>query len=122
MSPRFLLDENQRGPLWDALERHNEHASAPIDAMLLGEVGTPPLGAIDSNVLVWCEAAGRVLVSNDKRTLPGHLADHLALGHHSPGVFLIRPGQSIRAVVEFLALACAASDAAEWGDAVTYIP
>lgn len=122
MTPRFLLDENQRGPLWDAIERHNEHSSTPIDAMRVGDEGTPPLGAIDPGLLAWCEAAGRILVSVDKQTLPKHLADHLALGLHSPGVFLIRPGQSVRAVVDFLTLATAVSDAGEWRDAITYIP
>jgi hypothetical protein len=61
-------------------------------------------------------------VSEDKSTLPVHLASHLAAGHHSPGVFLIRPGHSVRSIVEFLALATQASDASEWRDAVTYIP
>jgi hypothetical protein len=122
MSPRFLLDENLRGPLWDAIERHNEYSSTPVDAIRLGDDGTPPLGTLDPDLLVWCEAAGRILLSLDKQTLPEHLADHLALGLHSPGVFLIRPGKSIRVAVEFLALASAASDAAEWRDSIRYIP
>jgi hypothetical protein len=122
MSPQFLLDENLRGPLWDAIDRHNQLRNVRIDALRLGDEGTPPLGSIDPDILIWCAAAGRILVSVDKQTLPGHLADHLAAGLHSPGLFLIRPEQSIRAVVQFLALASVASDAAEWRDAFTYIP
>ncbi len=122
MSPRFLLDENLRGPLWDAIERHKLQVSEPIDVLRVGDETAPTLGILDPDLLIWCEGAGRILVSVDKRTLPGHFAEHLAVGRHSPGVFLIRPGQSIRAVVEFLSLVSDASDADEWRDAITYIP
>lgn len=122
MPPRFLLDENLRGPLWDAIQRHNEHHGSLIDVARVGSTTAPSLGVGDAELLVWCEAAGRILVSGDKRTLPGHLMDHLKVSRHSPGVFLVRPGHSIRAVVEFLALAVNSSDAAEWRDTLTYIP
>jgi hypothetical protein len=122
MNPRFLLDENLRGPLWDAIQRHNEHRSTFIDVARVGDDAGPSLGAKDAELLVWCEAVGRILVSGDKRTLPGHLVNHLGVSRHSPGVFLVRPGRSIRSVVEFLALAACSSDAAEWRDTLTYIP
>jgi len=51
MIPRFLLDENQRGPLWDAIERHNEFSSTPIDAVRVGDHGAPPLATLDPEIL-----------------------------------------------------------------------
>jgi hypothetical protein len=53
--------------------------------------------------------------------MAGHLNDRLAAGGHSPGVFLIRSGSTIRSVVEFLEAAAHASDPSEWQDQVTYI-
>jgi hypothetical protein len=122
MPPRFLLDENSRGPLWDAIQRYNEVSTVLIDATRVGEDRAPPLGASDAEVLAWCEAAGRILISRDKRTLPEQLQRHLKAGRHCPGMFLLRPGRSIRAVVGFLALAADASDAKEWRDSLVYVP
>lgn len=122
MPPRFLLDENLRGPLWEAIQRHNGLRTVFIDALRVGGDEAPILGASDAEVLIWCEAAGRILISGDKRTLPGHLLHHLEGGRNCPGVFLLRPGRSIRAVVSFLTLAVTASDADEWRDSLTYIP
>ena len=41
--------------------------------------------------------------------MPGHLADHLRTGRHSPGVLIIREKPSLREVVESLVIP--ASDA-----------
>jgi len=53
-------------------ERHNEFSSTPIDAVRVGDHGAPPLATLDPEILVWCEEAGRILVSLDKQSLPGH--------------------------------------------------
>jgi hypothetical protein len=51
-----------------------------------------------------------------------HFNDHLAAGHHSPGLFLIHPRSRIQDLVAFLALAAHAGNAEQWCDQVTYIP
>lgn len=121
MALRYLLDEHLRGPLWVAIERHNARGVNPIDVVRLGDPTDLPLGTLDPDILLWVEREGRILVSLDKATLPLHLSDHLAAGHHSPGIFTLRRGVSIPDVVDFLVLAAHASDASEWQDGIEYI-
>lgn len=122
MALAYVLDENLRGPLWTLVIHHNQRGADRIDVVRLGDLGAPPLGTKDPELLRWSEDAGRILVSSDKRTMPGHLAAHLAAGRRSPGVMMLRPGASLRAVLEFLVLAAHATEPSEWADAVWYVP
>jgi len=122
MALAYLLDENQRGILWRALQRHNARAPDPLD---ITRVGDPPdlrLGSNDQEVLFWAEANERILVSRDQKTLLAHLTDHLAAGRHSPGVFVLRRRARIRDIVDFLAEASHSSEPSEWRDRIEYIP
>jgi hypothetical protein len=118
----FVLDENLRGRLWQAIQRHNLHGVDWIDAVRVGDPSDLPLGSDDPSILLWAEREGRVLVSFDRRTMPGHFKDHLAAGHRSPGIFLIQRGCRIRDVVAFLALAAHAGNESQWWDQITHIP
>ena len=73
-------------------------------------------------LLVWAERHNRILVTHDPDTMPGHLADHLRAGRHSPGIFMIRSRSSLPQIVSFLMEAAYASDPAEWRDSVEFIP
>ena len=94
----------------------------PIDVVRVGDAPDLPLASDDPAVLAWAEREGRILVTGDKNTIPTHLAAHLAQGRHSPGVFMVRPAWSVRAVVELLVLAAYVSEAEEWQDRVEFIP
>src|SRR5438094_8038907 len=99
---RFLLDEHLRGPLWSAIQRHNLLGGLPIDAVCIGDSPDLPLGSNDPTLLAWAAAQGRILVTEDKHTMPGHLADHVKGGRTSPGAFINRAGCTLRAAVEAL--------------------
>ncbi|CAN5772651.1 hypothetical protein BH23PLA1_BH23PLA1_43870 [soil metagenome] len=119
---RFLLDENLRGPLWEAILRHNTRPNAEIlDAVRVGDPPAPPLGTADPEILRWAEREARILVINDRQTMAAHLRDHLALGGRSPGVFLVPNVFSIAEVVEFLVLAAYVADPSEWYDRIAYL-
>jgi hypothetical protein len=118
----FLLDENLRGPLWHAVHRHNVAGGLPIDVARVGDSPDLPLASSDGQILAWCAQGDRILVSLDHETLPGHLTVRLSHGEHSPGVFLIRSGSSLRDVVDALELVAHAGDPAEYRDRVTYLP
>jgi hypothetical protein len=122
MPLRFVLDENQRGPLWRAVIRHNQAGAYPLDVVRVGDPLDLPLASIDADILRWGEREERILVSFDKTTLAGHLANHLQAGHHSPGVFMLRPGSRVFEVVGHLALVAYASDGWEWRDRIEFIP
>lgn len=119
---RFLLDEHLRGPLWGAIQRHNTRGQSPLDVVGVGDFADLPLGSPDPQILRWAEQNDRILISRDKSTMSTHIAAHLALGHHSPGVLLLVKHARIADVIEFLTLVAYASDPAEWKDRIQFIP
>ncbi len=89
------------------------------------QVGDPavlPRGTLDPDVLLWTEQAGRVLVSRDKRTLPGHLANHLQSGRHSPGIYVLRGRKTVREFVDLLIIAAYTTDPLLIRDQIESIP
>jgi hypothetical protein len=122
MPLRYLLDENLRGYLWQAIQSHNARQLDFIDATRVGDATEVSLQSPDPLILLSTEETGRILVSRDKRTLPLHLRAHLDAHHHSPGIFVVRRSSSISAVVWYLAAAAYASEPSEWQDAIHYIP
>jgi hypothetical protein len=118
---RYVIDEDLRGLLWRFIIRHNSRGRDVIDVVRVGDFEDLPLGTLDPQILLWCEAHARVLVSHDRSTVPVHLRQHLASGHTCPGVLLVRDVPLID-VVEFLAAAAHASEPSEWVDRFFYIP
>ncbi|MFO0964437.1 MAG: DUF5615 family PIN-like protein [Gemmataceae bacterium] len=121
MPLRFLLDENQRGVLWHVIQRHNARGIDVLDAVRVGDVPDLPLGSPDGAILVWAEREERILVSFDRSSLSRHLAEHLAAGHHCPGIFLVLTDAKPPDVLDFLILAAYASDPAEWKDWINHV-
>ena len=122
MPLRFVLDENQRGPLWRAVVRHNQLGVYALDVVRVGDPPDLPLGSTDADILTWSEQEQRILVTFDKTTLAGHLADHLQAGRHSPGIFTLRRGSRPSQIVAHLTLVAYASEAWEWQDRIEFIP
>lgn len=123
MPPRYLLDENLRGGgLWQAIQQHNGRGVDVLDVVRVGDLPDLPLGLADPDVLSWAEANGRVFVSLDRRTLPGHLATYLRAGRHSPGIFLIRAGSMLADLLNTLVLAAYAGNPVEYQDRIEYLP
>jgi len=122
MPVRFVVDENLRGELWNGIQAHNALAAHPIDAVRVGDPIDLPLRTKDPAILIWAEREARVLITNDKRSMPGHLMDHLKAGGHSPGIFEIRAQSSVSEIVSLLAAVAHASDPSEWADTITFIP
>jgi predicted nuclease of predicted toxin-antitoxin system len=122
MALAFLLDENLPGRWVKALERHNAGGVDLIDFIRVGEPDDLPLRTDDRTILAWAERESRILITEDKATMPTHLAEHLAEGKSSPGVINIRPAFSIPEVLDHLILIAHASDAFEWRDRIEFIP
>lgn len=121
--PKFLLDENTGGDLLRAFHRRARLGELPpVDVLRVGEAEAPPSGTLDPELLIWCEANDRILVSNDKRTIPGHLQEHFAAGRHSPGVLLIKRGTGVGQLVAELLYLSEAGNADDFRDQIQYIP
>ncbi len=119
MSIRFLLDEHVN----KAIQRKLHRMLLPIDDVLaIGDTDAPPKGTSDPDILIWIEKNSYILVSENRRTIPVHIAEHFALGRCFPGVFWIRPGSSVNDIVEELYLIWSASDIKEYQNNTLFIP
>ncbi len=115
MRVRYQADADLDGRILRGLRR----IAVEIDFRNASDAGLE--GLDDSEVLRTASEAGRILVSQDRRTMPGHFARFL-LGARSPGVILLREGTPIATAIEELALIWAASEAQEWLDRLVWIP
>ena len=118
----FLLDEHLRGPLWQAVLRHNLRGHDPLDVVRVGDLPDLPLGSDDAAILQWAESTGRILVTEDRHTMAGHLEAHLSAGRHSPGILMTRSSARIRALIESIWLIAYAGQPEEFADGLTFIP
>jgi hypothetical protein len=118
----FLLDEHLRGVARRAVRHHNAKSAYVIDAVWVGGPPDLPQGSLDPELLKWADTAGRILISHDRKSMPGHFQQHMMAGRHSPGVLLIRPGTTVAALVAELALIAHAGNPADYFDQIDFIP
>lgn len=123
MSLKLLLDENVRGPLWQAIRRHNVvDPSWALDVVRVGDLAVLPLGTDDHDILKWCSQHQRILVSHDLETMPMHFQTFLQQGQPLPGVWLIRKGHSFRIIIDQLVLMTYGGTVDEFKDQLLYLP
>jgi hypothetical protein len=115
---RYLLDENI-DPLFRAELSRRE---PELVVWRVGDPGAPPGSTLDPVILQWCEENGFILVTNNRRSMPQHLRDHLSKGQHVPGIFELSPNLSIGDTIEELLLIWSASNADEYRDMLIYLP
>src|SRR5712692_5471310 len=94
MSWGFLLDENL--PVWwrGAIRRLQPH----LRVWRIDDPGAPLRQTPDPLILAWCEANDCLLLTNNRHSMPRHLAAHVAGGRHVPGLFIVDPAQDIKVV------------------------
>src|ERR1700674_4802177 len=109
MRVRFQADADLDGRILRGLRR----AAPEIDIRPAGDAGLADLG--DPEVLRIAADSGRILVCQDRRTMPAHFALFL-VGAHGPGVILLREATPISTAIEELVLIWNASEAEEWVD------
>jgi hypothetical protein len=107
---RFLLDENLPPRLKTALLRLNPQ----IDVTRVREPSAPPTGTLDPEILIYLETSQRLLVTEDRSSMPGHLTDHWNAGGHIWGLLWVRPGTPIGKLAQDLLLVWDATEAEEW--------
>lgn len=115
---RFLLDENTAHAIGDQLRRRQPE----IEILVIGTNPAPSIGTLDPDLLLWLEREGYCLVTRNRRSMPGHLKEHLTADHHIPGIFTLRPKASMGAVIEELLLIWTAAKMDEYRDQIIYIP
>jgi predicted nuclease of predicted toxin-antitoxin system len=116
MKLRFQADADLDGRVLRGLRR----AAPEIDIRSAADAGLA--GLDDLEVLRLAADEGRVLISQDRRTMPGHFHRFVGSGANSPGVVLLREGISIATAIEELWLIWAASEPGEWLNRLLWIP
>ncbi len=118
MSVGYLLDENL--PRWWRPAFQRLQPQLPIRRV--GEPGAPPFHTPDPAVLEWCEKNDSILLTNNRASMPQHLADHMARGRHVPGIFQVDPGRGIVGLAQDLAYIDGASLPNEYQDLIQHLP
>lgn len=118
MKIKFLLDENLNPRLKQALLRFDP----TIDVLRVGDFGTPPLGTSDPDILLYLDHSQRLLVTDNRHTLPHYAAAHFTAGKHHWGVFLTNAQFSLNRLAEGMYLLWEASEAEEWINQLDWLP
>ena len=115
MRVRFQADADLDGRVLRGLRR----VAPEVDIRSAVEGGL--IGLPDPEVLGIAGANGRVLVSQDRRTMPGHFARYRR-DHRSAGVILLKEKVPISVAIDELLLIWTASEAEYWIDRLVWIP
>lgn len=118
MTIQYLLDEHIA-----LLYRTQLMRQAPdLVVRMIGDPDDPPRGTLDPEILIWCEIHDFILGTNNRKSMPKHLAGHLAEGHHVPGIFIIDPSKDIGETLTELIIIAGASFPKEYQDRFEYLP
>ncbi len=115
---RYLMDENVDPILRSALLRTEPN----LTVGQIGGTGFPNFGTLDPAILIWCEENRFILVTKNRHSMPGHLAEHLAGGRHAMAVFILNADLTMRETLDDLLLIASASSAEEYQDRIVYLP
>ncbi len=109
------------GALWHALQRHNAGGGHWLDVVRVGDLPSLPLGTPDPDLLLWCEAHSRILISRDLKSMPGHTAAHFHTGRHLPGLLLLTGGWKPTSVLAQLIHFDQTLEPADFIDRIQYV-
>ncbi|NEO19991.1 MAG: hypothetical protein F6J98_05345 [Moorea sp. SIO4G2] len=118
MTLNYLLDENVNPAYKIQLTRN----SPDLVMWIVGEPNTPARGTLDPQILKWCDEYGFVLVTNNRKSMPTHLADYIAEGNHIPGIFILNTKLSMGENIDELVFLAEASFENEYQDQIIYLP
>lgn len=115
MKVRFQADADLNEKIVKGLLRRQPQ----IDFKTSTEAGFE--GLVDEDVLSKAADEGRVLVTHDRKTMPGHFGEFLA-NRDSAGVIIVSKKAEIANIIDDLILIWEASDAEEYINAIRSIP
>lgn len=115
MRIKFQADADLREEIVKGIRR-----TAPeIDFLTSNDAGLE--GVSDPEVLAIAAAEGRILVTNDRQTMPGHFAEFIQ-ERHSSGVIVVSKKLPTKRVIEELILIWSAAEPSEYIDRIMSLP
>jgi hypothetical protein len=118
MKIRYLVDENLSARAVATIQRHYP----ALDVLRVGDVGAPAFGTPDPELLRWLELHQRVLVTDNRKSMPGHSADHILAGGHHWGIFMVHKDAPLRTLADTLYVYWEVTDAEQWMDVTEWLP
>ncbi|TAE68410.1 MAG: hypothetical protein EAZ86_13570 [Oscillatoriales cyanobacterium] len=118
MALKYLMDENVT-PIYATQLRRKR---PDLVVWAVGDIGTPPKSTLDPDILIWCEDNRFILVTNNRKSMPVHRTDHMAVGRHIPGIFILNSDLSIGQNIEELILIADGSFDDEYQDQIVHLP
>jgi len=115
---RFLIDENLSKQIKIATLLLNSN----IDILCVGDPDAPTFGTLDPDILRYLEGPRRLLITDNRKSMPGHLESHWAEGGKSWGIFWVRPQTPIGQLALEIILIWETTEAEEWIDRGDWIP
>ncbi len=113
---RLLIDHNFDQDILQGLYRRIPNLDA-VTAFDEGLSRTP-----DPELLAWAAENGRILVTHDHQTMPGHVANRIAAGERVAGVVIVPQVLQIRRAIDDLELIVTCSNEDEWENVVRRLP
>ena len=113
---RFLFDQDVDHDILRGLIRRIPQ----LDAVTASEIGMS--GATDPELLKWAAKEGRIVVTHDRKTMPGHAAELMNKGETIAGLFVVPRSMPLHQVLEDLQLTTTCSENEEWVDVIRYLP
>lgn len=112
----FLSDENFNGDIIRGLRLRN----AQLDLLRVQDVGL--LNVDDPEVLAWAATNNRILLTQDRATMPDFAYERISAGQKMPGMFVVHDSTPVRSIIEELLLLDECSKQEEWFGLVLYLP
>jgi hypothetical protein len=115
MRPRFQADADFNHKIVIGIRRREPS----VDFLSAHQGGV--LGVPDPEVLRIAAESARILVTHDRRTMPGHFA-RFCETRSSPGLIIVSQDLDLGAAIEDLLLIWLATDASEWVEQLGFVP
>ncbi|WP_373527025.1 hypothetical protein [Nostoc sp.] len=118
MTLKYLLDENV-APLYQVQFKRQK---PDLVVWVIGDPGTPPKSTLDPEILCWCEEHNFILVTNNRTSMPVHLAEHIAQARNIPGIFILSDKLTIGQTIDELTIIAEASFNDEYQNPILNLP
>lgn len=113
---RLLIDQDLDHDILRGLIRRIPQ----LDVVTAFEIGMS--AATDLELLTWAAKEGRVIVTHDRKTMPGHAAALMGKGENIAGLFVVLRSMPMQRVLEDLELMITCSENDEWVNSIRFLP
>jgi predicted nuclease of predicted toxin-antitoxin system len=113
---RFLTDENFDGRIIAGMLQREP----TLDLVRVQDVGLS--GLDDPTILAWAATEERLLLTHDRKSIPGFAIQRIQAGERLPGVIVVAASGSLLVAIDAILLLNGASLPGEWEGQIVTVP